>query len=199
MTVQNVEFREAVGRGIKLEGKLREEPGAESKGVRIVENLFIDSGRGGINLDGTIHPIEDVVIQGNIVRHTSESFAVLVSLNNTKRVQFVSNTILGGAVQCLGIKDFVISNNIIVGVAGGGGSGLRLGGALRGAVIGNTIRAEPTPRSKGISIEIYNEQSSEQIRLSQNTIRAGETGINMNGQDISVSDNVIESIDGGTE
>ena len=128
VTVQNVEFREAVGHGIKLEGKLREEPGAESKGLRIVENLFVDSGRGGINLDGTIEPIEDVVIQGNIVRHTSESFAVLVSLDNTHRVQFVANTILGGAVQCSGIQDFVISNNIIVGGSDKNGDGLLLEG-----------------------------------------------------------------------
>ena len=53
VTVQNVEFRETVGDGIKLEGRIEGERGAESRGLTIVGNLFVDSGRSGIRLDGT--------------------------------------------------------------------------------------------------------------------------------------------------
>src|SRR5207244_1844757 len=49
-----------------------------------------------------------------------------------------SNTIRGGAVSCSGIQDFVISNNIIVGVSALQGYVLRLDGGF-GAVTGNNI------------------------------------------------------------
>jgi hypothetical protein len=190
--VQNVEFREAVDGGIRVEGEL----GSESRRLTIVENLFVDCSSG-ITVHGSTAPIEDVVIQGNIVRHTSPDEVpklLAVVLDNTQRVQFVANTILGGQVWGFDIQDFVISNNIIVQGAELEGAGLRLvGGALHGAVTGNIIRAELTSTSTGIGVLSRDRQSPEKIRLSQNTILAGQTGINLGGQDISVSDNVIES------
>jgi len=214
VTVQNVEFQEAVDDGIRIMGAAS----SESRRLTIVENLFVNPGGNGITLDGSttptvvafnhfegiaqtpIHckpsggPVEDVVMQGNIIKHTSTSLAV--SLDHTHRVQFVANMILGGEVGCGHLQDFVISNNVIVGGSGQGHSGLRLyGEAFHGFVTGNIIRAEPT--STGIEVELHGGQA-EKIRLSHNTIVAGKTGINVvEGKDISVSDNVIESYGAG--
>jgi hypothetical protein len=185
VTVQNVEFRRASVNSIRIEGG-----GAEAAPgrLKIVDNLFDDAGRSEIQLDGST----GVVIQGNIVRHTSLQNAV--QLGDTSRVQFVSNTILRGQVLFRNVQDFVISNNMIVqGEVEHDAAVLTLeGAALNGAVTGNIIHAERTSTSTGIHLAFRGE-SPQKIRLSQNTIVAGHTGINMSGQDISVSDNVIES------
>jgi hypothetical protein len=205
VTVQNVEFRAASDAGIYIQGG---GPGAAPGRRKIVDNLFVDCGSGitldGTTTDGTTTPIEEVVIQGNIIRQELRSRAELVSLTHAHRVQFVSNTIWGGGVLCTNIQDFVISNNIIVGVSGQEGQGLLLVGALRGAVTGNSIYADHTIPPETAETSIYKgislEQSSEQIRLSQNTIGARERGINiLDCKDISVSDNVLERILGATD
>ena len=153
-----------------------------------MDNLFVDSGISEIHLDG----LTGVVIQGNIVRHTSLQNAVV--LRDTSSVQFVSNTILRGQVLFANIQDFVISNNIIVqGEVEHDAAVLQLEGAtLNGAVTGNIIRAEQTSTSTGIHLS-FRGKSPEKIRISQNTVVAGQVGINMSGLDISVNDNVIES------
>jgi hypothetical protein len=194
VTVQNVEFRRASVNSLRIEGG---GPEAAPGRLKIVDNLFVDSGRSEISLDGST----GVVIQGNIVRNTSKRFAVV--LGNTSGIQFVSNTILDGVVVCTDIQDFVISNNMIVrGVLEDQVATLHLRGEARhGTVTGNIIRAEHMPHARGIWVSSVNSvnsvKSPEKIRLSQNTIQCMDTGINMNGQDISVSDNVIEGIRGG--
>jgi hypothetical protein len=185
VTVQNVEFHEAVDVSLWIEGATE----AESGRLTVVGNRFVDSGGSGIILHGGATPIEDVVIQGNIVKHTSKKSSA-VQLGNAHRVQFVANTIVDGEVVCGYLQDFMISNNIIVGGSGLGLAGLRLYARIsNGSVTGNIIRAEAT--SRGVEVQYHNAQPTK-IRLAQNTIVAGDTGIAVNGQDISVSDNLIE-------
>jgi hypothetical protein len=121
----------------------------------------------------------------------------VVILATAHRVQFVAHTILDGEVECVYLQNFMISNNMIIGGSGQKLPGLHLHEAtFNGSVTGNIIRAEST--SKGIEVLYHNAQPTK-IRLAQNTICAGDRGIDIvDCKDISVSDNMIERDSGGS-
>lgn len=224
--VERVKFHQMRGDGVFVIGAQEQQycpsPPCFTEYVTIRQCWFYDNGRSGIANQGGIRYMNyldslfeltsdqdidleptgdrpsptDMVIQGNILNHSTSPHALTLSgrssLDPAKRITVTHNTIAGGAVFILEVEDVEFSNNVVTNPLSSQRSPLQVQGYAQNIAITNNY-FESTDAAEVLELL---QPSLSHIRIENNTIvqnLAGAIGILVNGagNDITIANNHI--------